>query len=118
MDFHSWILNAVMIGALTACAGGAILARRAVNRRIRMLSLSIVLLVACEVSSTLVKSNDANSTVVAQTIEILQLMCSGLALSFVHLLNRENRDRRNTEMRLRLLESDRPGPGQAILTAK
>src|ERR1700676_2575977 len=103
MDLSPLVTRAVLAGSMAATIAGIALARKAANRRIRLLSLSVVLLTFCELSSTRVRYADWKSADLAWSIEILQLTASPLALSFVHLLNRENRDRSNADIRLRVL---------------
>lgn len=81
------------------------LIRRASNRRIRFLAVSIGLLPLCEAVSILRANGWLPGTPVQHSIEMVQLAASAFALAAVHFLNRENRDRRNADMRLRLAES-------------
>lgn len=82
-----------------------LLIRRASNRRIRFLAVSIGLLPLCEAISILRANGWLPGTPVQHSIEMVQLAASAFALAAVHFLNRENRDRRNADMRLRLAES-------------
>lgn len=81
------------------------LIRRASNRRIRFLAVSIGLLPLCEAVSILRANGWLPGAPVQHSIEMVQLAASAFALAAVHFLNRENRDRRNADMRLRLAES-------------
>lgn len=110
MDLSNLVSQLVLVGCLGSTVAGLALVRKAANRRIRLLSLSVVLLTFCEVSSTATKFMDLNSENLARSIQILQLTASALTLSFVHLLNRENRARVNADIRLRVLESHGPSP--------
>jgi len=108
MDLSSVTTHAVLFGSLVAGIASVTLAKRAANRRIRLLSLSVVLLTFCEASSSLSKLFNWESVDLARSIEILQLTATALTLSFVHLLTKENRERSNADIRLRVLESDLP----------
>jgi hypothetical protein len=44
------------------------------------------------------------STEVAETAESLELLVGALSLTAIHLLNKENGDRHNTDVRLRIAE--------------
>ncbi len=110
--------KAVLLGSAVAIGAALALARKAVNRRIRLLSLSVVLMVFCEISSSASKLLYWNSAEMARSIAVPQLTASAMALSFVHLLNRENQNRSNADIRLRIFESETNpiGPGKPETT--
>jgi len=81
-----------------------LLMRRSANWRIRLLCAAIRLMLISQ-CVTLVGQRDLwISRSVAGAVESMQLLIAVLALTAVHLLNRENRDRRATDSRLRVVE--------------
>ena len=97
-------LAALVAYSITGIAALSLI-RRASNRRIRFLAISIGLLPLCEAVSILRANGWLPGAPVLHSIEMVQLAASAFALAAVHFLNRENRDRRNADMRLRLAES-------------
>lgn len=77
---------------------------RAANRRIRLLAFSVSLLTLCQIGAVSSRLAGWNSPELARGLDILALTSSVLALALVHLLNRENNDRRLADERLRVLE--------------
>ncbi|MBK5292768.1 MAG: hypothetical protein JJE04_13965 [Acidobacteriia bacterium] len=85
-----------------------VLIRRSANWRIRLLCAVIGLMLISQ-CVTLVGQRDlwisrSISRSVAGAVESMQLLIAVLALTAVHLLNKENRDRRATDARLRVVE--------------
>jgi hypothetical protein len=107
-------LTAYSITALSAL----VLIRRASNRRIRFLGVSIGLLPLCEVVSILRAQDLLPGDPAPHSLEMVQLAASAFALTTVHFLNRENRDRRNADMQLRLAESAEHLTRSELLTAR
>ena len=54
-----------------------------------------------------------NSAEINRSIAVLQLTASALALSLVHLLNRENQNRSGADIRLRIFESESETGGRS-----
>jgi hypothetical protein len=98
-------LFAYVLTMLTA----VVVARRSSNWRIRLLALTVGLLPLCQSVVLLGRTGVWLTVEVAQTAEMLELLLSALCLTSVHLLNRENVDRRSTQARLRVAEADMVG---------
>ncbi len=79
--------------------------RRASNRRIRLLSFTVAVLALCRTLSILHDNGTSVASAFGNSLELLEVTASALSLTVIHFLNRENRDRRMTDMRLRLAES-------------
>ncbi len=82
-----------------------VVARRSSNARIRLLALTVGLLPLCQAVVLLGRHHVWLSTEVAEVAESLELLVGALCLTAIHLLNKENGDRRSTDMRLRVAES-------------
>jgi len=80
------------------------LAKRSSNWRIRLLALTIGLLPLCQAVILLGRHNIWLTTEVAEVAESLELLVGALSLTAIHLLNKENGDRRNTDVLLRVAE--------------
>lgn len=106
MELSDFVAKTVICGSLAATGAGLMLAFRAVNRRIRLLSITVVLLTFCEISTTAIRQLNLKPGSLTSSVDVLQLTACALALSFVQLLSRENRDRSSADIRLRVLDSD------------
>ena len=82
-----------------------VVAKRSSNRRIRLLALTVGLLPLCQAVVLLGRHHVWLGTEVAEVAESLELLVGALCLTAIHLLNKENGDRRNTDLRLRVAES-------------
>jgi hypothetical protein len=65
-------------------------------------------MICCQMSTVSLRYLEWPQADLVRAIEFLQLIASAVSLSFIHLLNRENSDRSNANMRLRIFESDGP----------
>lgn len=92
----------------TACA--IVLMKRSSNWRIRFLSFAIGLAPLCQSIVLLGNQHIWITSDVGHTAESLQLSDSALCLAALHLLNKENRDRRGTDTRLRVAEANSGWP--------
>lgn len=81
-----------------------ILARRSSNWRIRLLAFTIALLPLCQGTILLGEQRLWVSAAMGQAAESMELLVSALCLTAVHLLNKENRDRKETDVQLRIFE--------------
>ena len=86
-----------------------VVAKRSSNRRIRLLALTVGLLPLCQAVVLLGRHHVWLGTEVAEIAESLELLVGALCLTAIHLLNKENGDRHNTDLRLRVAEST-PAP--------
>jgi hypothetical protein len=89
-------------------------AKRSSNWRIRLLALTVGLLPFCQGVILLANNNIWLSHQYARTGESLELLVSALCLTAVHLLNKENRDRKGTDVRLRVAEATTQTAGDRI----
>ena len=87
----------------TACA--ILLMKRSSNWRIRFVAFSIGLLPLCQAIILLEQHHVWITADLRHTAEFMQLLASALCLAAVHLLNKENGDRKNTDVRLRVAEA-------------
>lgn len=92
-----------LASAATVC-GAAGLVLKAANKRIRLLALSVSLLTICQLASISSRFSGWSSQDLIRALDILELTAGALSLAVIHLLNRENRERRQIEERLRVLE--------------
>jgi hypothetical protein len=85
-------------------------ARRSTNWRIRLLAFTVGLLPFCQAVVLLGANHIWLSDQAAKTAQGLELLVCALCLTAIHLLNKENRDRKVTDERLRVAEAT-PQPG-------
>ena len=76
------------------------------------MALTVGLLPLCQAVVLLGHHQIWLTTEVAEIAETLELLVSALCLTSLHLLNKENRERRNTDARLRVAEAT-PKPAQS-----
>jgi hypothetical protein len=86
-----------------------LVAKRSSNRRIRLLAFTVGLLPLCQAVVLLGRHHIWLTIQVAETAESLELLVGALSLAAIHLLNKENGDRRSTDARLRVAEAT-PAP--------
>jgi hypothetical protein len=82
-----------------------VVSKRSSNWRIRLLALTVGLLPLCQAVVLLGRNHLWLSTAVGEVAEALELLVSALCLTTIHLLHQENRDRKNTDVRLRVAEA-------------
>jgi hypothetical protein len=87
----------------TGCA--IVLMLRSANWRIRFLCFAIGLAPLCQSIILLGNQHIWITANISHTAEGLQLSDSALCLAALHLLNKENRDRKGTDTRLRIAEA-------------
>ena len=100
----------------TACA--IVLMKRSSNWRIRFLAFAIGLAPLCQTIILLGNQHIWITPNIGHTAESLQLSDSALCLAALHLLNRENRDRKGTDVRLRVAEAPSPSTGWTMGTTR
>lgn len=105
----SFSIGAALFAYVLTMLAAMVVARRSSNWRIRLLALTVGLLPLCQSVVLLGSRGIWLTSEVAQTAEMLELLLSALSLTAVHLLNRENADRRTTQARLRVAEGIMPG---------
>jgi hypothetical protein len=82
-----------------------VVAKRSSNWRIRLLAFTVGLLPLCQAVVLLASNHIWLGETAGRTAESLELLVCALCLTAIHLLNKENRDRRDTDARLRVAES-------------
>jgi len=90
---------------------------RSANWRIRFLCFAIGLAPLCQSIILLGSQHVWITENIGHTAEALQLSDSALCLAALHLLNKENRDRKGTDTRLRIAEAPNAGNGWTIGSA-
>ena|ERR1700722_12408862 len=97
-------MGSALLAYLLSVFCSLVLARRSSNWRIRLLALTIGMLPLCQAVILLGRHQVWLSTEVAEVAESLELLVGALSLTAIHLLNKENGDRRNTDVLLRVTE--------------
>jgi hypothetical protein len=105
----SFSIGSALFAYVATMLTSIIVAKRSSNWRIRLLALTVGLLPLCQSVVLLGTHGIWLTSEVAQTAQMLELLVSALCLTSVHLLNRENVDRRSTQARLRVAEGVMPG---------
>jgi len=82
-----------------------VVANRSTNWRIRLLAFTVGMLPLCQAVVLLASNHIWLSEQVGRTAQSLELLVCALCLTAIHLLNKENRDRKDTDARLRVAES-------------
>src|ERR1019366_8496564 len=93
----SFSIGSALVAYFLTVISSLVVARRSSNWRIRLLALTVGLLPLCQMVVLLGRKGIWLTSEVAEIAEILELLVSALCLTAVHLLNRENTDRRTTE---------------------
>jgi len=104
----SLTVGATIFAYMMTAAGAVILLERASNRRIRLLTCAVGLMPMCQALGLLRDHVGWVGPAMGNSVEMLQLAASCLSLASIHFLNRENRDRRSTDIRLRVAEFELP----------
>jgi hypothetical protein len=102
-------VGSALFAYLLSVVCSLVVAKRSSNRRIRLLALTVGLLPLCQAVIILGHNQIWLGTEVAEMAESLELLVGALSLTAIHLLNKENGDRRETDLRLRVAEST-PAP--------
>jgi hypothetical protein len=97
-------LGSALVAYLLSVLCSLVLAKRSSNWRIRLLAFTIGLLPLCQAVILLGRHKIWLSAEVAEVAESLELLVGALSLTAIHLLNKENGDRRNTDVLLRVTE--------------
>jgi hypothetical protein len=101
-------IGSALVAYLLSVVCSLVVAKRSSNWRIRLLALTVGLLPLCQAVILLGRHQIWLGVEAAETAESLELLVSALSLTAIHLLNKENRDRRNTDVRLRVAEATPP----------
>jgi hypothetical protein len=105
MGFGMWgALTAYLLTAVSAIA----MLRRSANGRIRFLTFVVGLLPLCQTMLMLREYGLFTMPMFGRAAELVELFVSALCLSAIHLLNKESRDRKLTDSKLRLVEAEVP----------
>jgi hypothetical protein len=107
----SFSVGSALFAYLVTVACSFIVAKRSVNWRIRLLALTFTLLPLCQIVVLLAKEHIWIEQEVGQIAESLELLAGALCLTSVHLLSKENTNRKNTDSRLRVAEEALPLAG-------
>jgi len=110
----SFPVAATLVAFLLTGFCALVIARRSSNWRIRMLALTVGLLPLCQSVILLSRHGIWVSQDIARIGDALELLVSALCLTSVHLLSRENRDRRKTDANTRLVEAELPMIGKGF----
>ena len=86
-----------------------VVARRSSNWRIRLLAYTVGLLPLSQAMGLLAENHIWLTAQVGHIAQSMELLVSALCLTAIHLLNRENRDRKGTDARLRVAEAATAG---------
>src|ERR1700757_4605777 len=100
-------MGSALFAFLLSIVCSLVVAKRSSNRRIRLLAFTVGLLPLCQAIVLLGRHHIWLSTEVAEMAESLELLVGALSLTAIHLLNKENGDRRNTDVMLRVAEATR-----------
>ena len=87
-----------------------VVAKRSTNWRIRLSAFTVGLLPLCQAVVLMSANHVWLNEQAGRTAQSLELLVCALCLTAIHLLNKENRDRRDTDARLRVAEAT-PQPG-------
>jgi len=82
-----------------------VVAKRSQNWRIRLLAFTVGLLPLCQAATLMSANHIWLPEQAARVAQSLQLLVCALCLTAIHLLNKENRDRKGTDVRLRVAEA-------------
>jgi hypothetical protein len=97
-------MGSALFAYLLSVVCALVLAKRSSNWRIRLLAFTIGLLPLCQAVILLGRHQIWLTTEVAEIAESMELLIGALSLTAIHLLNKENSDRRHTDVRLRVVE--------------
>jgi hypothetical protein len=97
-------VGAALLAYLLSVVCSMVVAKRSSNARIRLLALTVGLLPLCQGVVLMGRNEIWISASVGDIAEVLELLICALCLTAIHLLNKENCDRRNTDARLRVAE--------------
>lgn len=106
MPIPDW--SALVAYTLTIIAS-VVVGKRSSNWRIRLLAWTIGFLPVCQSLILLRRNHLWIASDVEKTAEMFELLISALCLTSVHLLNKENIDRKSTDARLRVAEGTSVG---------
>jgi hypothetical protein len=91
-----------------------VVARRSSNWRIRLLAFTVGLLPLCQAVALMSANHIWLNEQAGRVAQSLQSLVCALCLTAIHLLNVENRDRRDTDARLRVAEATPQPTGTQI----
>jgi hypothetical protein len=97
-------IGASLVAYIATVLCSLVVAKRSSNNRLRLLAFTVALLPLCQLVVLLGTHHIWLARSVTETAESLELLLSALCLTAVHLLSKENTDRKSTDLRLRLVE--------------
>src|SRR5580704_17930206 len=100
----SFANSAAIFAYLLTAVCSLVVSKRSSNVMIRLLALIVGFLPLCQVL-VLLGRHKILGTDIAEVAGSLELLVGALGLTAIHLLNRENGDRRSTDKRLRVAEA-------------
>jgi hypothetical protein len=100
----SFSIGSALLAYLLSVVCSLVVSKRSSNWRIRLLALTVGLLPLCQAVILLGRHQIWLTTEVAEMAESSELLVGALSLTAIHLLNKENVDRRHTDVRLRVAE--------------
>ena len=106
----SFSIGSALFAYLLTVICSLVVANRSSNWRIRLLALTVGMLPLCQAVVILGRHQIWLSTEAAEMAESLELLVGALSLLAIHLLNKENTDRRSTDGRLRVAEATQTPP--------
>ena len=109
----SFSIGSALFAYLLTIACSLLVAKRSSNWRIRLLALTVAMLPFCQAVVLLGRHQIWLGTEVAELAESMELLVGALCLLAIHLLNKENSDRRSTDGRLRVAEGTSSHPNNA-----
>lgn len=101
-------LGSALLAYLLSAVCALLLSKRSSNWRIRLLALTVGLLPLCQSVILLARHKIWLNTEVAEMAESFELLLGALSLTAIHLLNKENGDRHESDAMLRVAESTPP----------
>jgi hypothetical protein len=102
----SFSVGSALLAYLITVGCALVVSKRSSNWRIRLLALTVGLLPLCEAAALLGRHHIWLNGEIADMAESMELLVGALCLTAIHLLSKENDDRRNTDARLRVVEND------------
>jgi hypothetical protein len=100
----SFSIGSALFAYLLSIVCSIVVAKRSSNWRIRLLALTAGLLPLCQAVIILGRHQIWLSNEAAEMAESLELLLGAICLTAIHLLNKENSNRQNTDARLRVAE--------------
>jgi hypothetical protein len=98
-------VGSALFAYVVTMVSALVVAKRSTNWRIRLLALTVGMLPLCQALVLMAANQIWLTEQAGRTAQSLELLVCALCLTAIHLLNKENRDRKETDARLRVAES-------------